>query len=263
MRCLAGSQSAFWSHCFRCFFLPPPARVRSRPAGRSAAIAVAGNRHIDASMIRSHFHAGADGQIRCGRARCGAQEPLRHRAVPGREDFAATAIAFWSRSSKIRRSSGSHSRATRRSRTRTSRKRCNRKPAGRSPRAWSTATSSASSSFTASTAISRCAVDPKTIARQGRARQSRVRDQGRRQARGAADPASPATAPIAANKLKGVIKTGETNRAELPASTTTSTMPTASRPTAISCAASISPTAMPTCACARPRATSRTRKASC
>ena len=28
-----------------------------------AAIAVAGNRHIDASMIRSHFHAGADGQF--------------------------------------------------------------------------------------------------------------------------------------------------------------------------------------------------------
>src|SRR4029079_15507487 len=28
-----------------------------------SAIAVAGNRHIDAAMIRSHFHAGADGRF--------------------------------------------------------------------------------------------------------------------------------------------------------------------------------------------------------
>ena len=30
-------------------------------------IAVAGNRHIDAAMIRSHFHAGAAGRLNAGR----------------------------------------------------------------------------------------------------------------------------------------------------------------------------------------------------
>ena len=45
-------------------FLPPAACPSAFAAsGAEAAIAVAGNRHIDASMIRSHFHAGADGRF--------------------------------------------------------------------------------------------------------------------------------------------------------------------------------------------------------
>jgi outer membrane protein insertion porin family len=45
-------------------FLPPAACPSAFSAsGAEAAIAVAGNRHIDASMIRSHFHAGADGRF--------------------------------------------------------------------------------------------------------------------------------------------------------------------------------------------------------
>ena len=45
-------------------FLPPAACPSAFAASEAeSAIAVAGNRHIDASMIRSHFHAGADGRF--------------------------------------------------------------------------------------------------------------------------------------------------------------------------------------------------------
>ena len=76
---------------------------------------------------------------------------------------------------------------------------------------------------------------------------------------------SSATTPIRDQRLKDVIKTRKRRgfRSSLPADRPTSTIPTASKPTATCSAASISSTAMPTCASFRRcRSTTRTRRAS-
>jgi outer membrane protein insertion porin family len=47
-------------------FLTVTACQRAGATPLDSAIAVAGNRHIDAAMIRSHFHAGAAGRLDAG-----------------------------------------------------------------------------------------------------------------------------------------------------------------------------------------------------
>jgi len=49
-----------------CGFLAIAACPRAGAATLASTVVVAGNRHVDAEMIRSHFHAGADGQLDAG-----------------------------------------------------------------------------------------------------------------------------------------------------------------------------------------------------